>query len=237
MRREEQIQHCDRAGQIWRRRRQLRGTLDRADVGVARHQLRSPCALHERIAAGEDANRQYRGATAGRRSRGNGPIVRKFKELHALSITTAKAMGPLALSGIIFALTLGGILLGTLLRRTLPKHHLSEEAKNTGGLGVGLIATIAARVLGLLIAAERGSFDPQNTQVKQITADLILLDKILAQYGPEARPIREQMRSSVGPFTDRLWHEKQIATGAPFETNAAAEKGYLAFHKISPQDD
>jgi hypothetical protein len=146
-------------------------------------------------------------------------------------------MSPLALSGIIFASTLGGIFLGALLRRTLPKHHLSDDAQNTVRLGVGLIATIAALVLGLLIAAAKGSFDTQNTQVKQITADLILLDNILAQYGPEARPIREQMRASVGAFADQLWREKEIGVTGPFETNAAAEKVYLAIQKLPSHDD
>jgi hypothetical protein len=146
-------------------------------------------------------------------------------------------MSASALSGIIFVLTLGGILLGALLRRTLPKHHLSEDAQDTVRLGVGLIATIAALVLGLLIAAAKGSFDTQNTQIKQITADLILVDNILAQYGAEARPIREQMRSSVGAFADQLWREKQIEVKGPFETNAAAEKVYLAIQKLAPQDD
>ncbi len=65
-------------------------------------------------------------------------------------------MSPLALSAFIFALTLGGIFLGSLLRQTLPKDHLSEDAQNTVRLGVGLIATIAALVLGLLIAAAKG---------------------------------------------------------------------------------
>src|SRR6201982_1931857 len=134
-------------------------------------------------------------------------------------------MSALALSGIIFVLTLGGILLGALLRRTLPKHHLSEDAQKPVRLGVGLVATIAALVLDLLIAAAKGSFDTQNTQIKQITADLILLDNILAQYCPEARTIREQMRGSVGAFADQLWREKQIGVGGPLEPNAAAEKG------------
>lgn len=151
--------------------------------------------------------------------------------------TAASTMSPLAVSGIIFALTLGGIFLGTMLRRTLPKHHLDENSQDTVRLGVGLIATIAALVLGLLIAAAKNSFDTQNTQIKQITADLILLDKILAQYGPDARPIREQMRSSVGAFADQLWREKQIGVSGPFETNAAAEKVYLEIQKLSPQDD
>ena len=135
-------------------------------------------------------------------------------------------MSALTVSGIIFILTLGGILLGTLLRRTLPRHHLNEHAKDVVRLGVGLIATIAALVLGLLIGAAKGSFDTQSTQVKQITANLILLDSILAQYGPEARPIREHMRSAVDPFADRLWREKEVATTGPFETNAAEEQVY-----------
>jgi len=146
-------------------------------------------------------------------------------------------MSGFLLSGIIFLLILSGIFLGTLLRRSLPKHHLSEDAQNTVRLGVGLIATIAALVLGLLIAAAKGSFDTQNTQVTQITADLILLDNILAQYGPEARPIREQMRSSVGSFADRLWREKQDAARGPFEANAATERVYLEIQGLSPQND
>jgi hypothetical protein len=146
-------------------------------------------------------------------------------------------MSAAVLSGIIFLLTLGGILLGALLRHTLPKHHLSEDAQDVVRLGVGLIATIAALVLGLLIAAAKGSFDTQDTQVKQITADLILLDNILAQYGPQARPIREQMRGTIGPFADQLWREKQVGVAAPFETNAAAEKVYLDIQGLSPQND
>ena len=96
-------------------------------------------------------------------------------------------MSALAVSAIIFLYTLGGIFLGALLRRTLPK-HLNEHAKDVVRLGAGLIATIAALVVGLLIAAAKGSFDTQSTHLKHITADLILLDNILAQYGPEVRP-------------------------------------------------
>jgi archaellum biogenesis protein FlaJ (TadC family) len=78
-------------------------------------------------------------------------------------------MSALAVSCLIFALTLGGILLGTLLRRALPEHHLSKDSQHVVRLGVGLTGTIAALVLGLLIAAAKGSFDTQNTQVKQMT--------------------------------------------------------------------
>ena len=146
-------------------------------------------------------------------------------------------MRALILSGIIFVSTLGGIFLGTLLRRALPRHHLDEHVKDVVRLGVGLVATIAALVLGLLIAAAKSSFDTQTGQVRQITANLILLDNILAQYGPEARPVREQIRSTVGPFADRLWREKEADASGPFETDDAAERVYLDIQKLSPHDD
>jgi hypothetical protein len=139
-------------------------------------------------------------------------------------------------SVIIFVLTVGGILVGTLLRRTLPQHHLSDDVKDVVRLGGGLTATMAALVLGLLIAAAKSSFDTQTGQVRQITADLILLDNILAQYGPEARGVRTQIRSTVGPFADRLWREKESATRGPFETDGTEEQVYLAIQRLSPQD-
>jgi hypothetical protein len=146
-------------------------------------------------------------------------------------------MSPLALSCVIFLLTLSGIFLGTLLRRALPKYHLSKDSQDIVRLGAGLIATIAALVLGLLIAAAKNSFDTQNSQVKQITANIILLDNLLAQYGPETRQIREQMRSAMGAFADRLWQEKEAATTGGFEFSSAGEKVYLAIQALSPQND
>jgi hypothetical protein len=146
-------------------------------------------------------------------------------------------MSALALSCLIFVLTLGGIFFGTLLRRALPKHHLSKDSQDVVRLGVGLIATIAALVLGLLIASAKSSFDTQSTQITQITADIILLDNLLAEYGPEARPIREQMRSIIGPLADRLWREKQASAVTPFELSAPAEKAFLEIQALSPQND
>jgi hypothetical protein len=146
-------------------------------------------------------------------------------------------MSALALSCLIFVLTLGGIFLGALLRRVLPEHHLSEDSQDVVRLGVGLIATLAALLLGLLIAAAKSTFDTQSTQVTQITADIILLDNLLAQYGPEAGPIRQQMRSVIGPFADQIWREKQASSATPFERNASAEQVYLAVQALSPQND
>ena len=146
-------------------------------------------------------------------------------------------MSALILAGIIFILTLGGIWLGTHASPHIAETSSERACQDVVRLGVGLIATIAALVLAFLIAAAKGSFDTQTTQLKQITADLILLDNILAQYGPEALPIRQHMRSAVGPFADRLWREKQLATIGPFEANASEEQVYLEIQKLSPHND
>jgi hypothetical protein len=146
-------------------------------------------------------------------------------------------MSPGVLSCVIFALTLGGIVLGALLRTTLPQHHLSKDSQDVVRLGVGLIATIAALVLGLLIAAAKGSFDTQSGQVKQITADMILLDLLLEKYGPEALPIRVEMRSVIGPLADRLWHEKLADAAGPIAKDTKAEGVYVAIQALSPKND
>lgn len=91
-------------------------------------------------------------------------------------------MTPLVLSCAIFALVLGGILLG----HALPGQHLNKESQDAVRLGVGLIATMAALVLGLLIASAKSTFDTESGQIKRITSDIIFLDNLLAQYGPEA---------------------------------------------------
>ena len=146
-------------------------------------------------------------------------------------------MNALSLSLLIFVLILGGIFLGALLRKMLPENHLSKEAQDVVRLGVGLVATMAALVLGLLIASAKTSFDTQTSQVKQITANINLLDTLLAQYGPEALPIRVQIRSGIGAFADKIWSEKQHRTNAPFEANAATEQIYIAIQALPPKSD
>ncbi|MGA7520345.1 MAG: hypothetical protein WBW28_25795, partial [Pseudolabrys sp.] len=146
-----------------------------------------------------------------------------------------QCMGSLALSCDIFWLVLGGIFIGTAFRRALPENHLSKETQDVVRLGAGLTATIAALVLGLLIGGAKGSFDTRGSQVKQLTANIILLDNLLAQYGPEATPLRKGLRGAINPIVDRLWHEK--ITTEPFTTASEGEKVYLAILALSPQNE
>ena len=104
---------------------------------------------------------------------------------------------PLFMSVIVFACVLSGTFVGIFLRNSLPKHHLSGATKDVVKLGTGLIGTIAALVLGLLIASANSTFQTQGAQVQQLTANVVFLDQTLAQYGPEAASARNLMRRVV----------------------------------------
>src|ERR1700726_3950277 len=148
-------------------------------------------------------------------------------------------MSAIALSCVAFACIAGGVLLGFFLRNTLPEHHLSSDAKDVVRLGTGLVGTIAALVLGLLIASAKNSFDTQRGQVRQMTANIVLLDELLDQYGPEASRARGLFRSSVDIVVDRIWHENSsgASTAGPFKASAAGEAFYAKLQELSPQND
>ena len=122
-------------------------------------------------------------------------------------------MSPLALSLIAFACILCGTLLASVLRTLLPEHHLSNDSKDVVKLGIGMVATLAALVLGLLLASAKGNFDTMSGELKQTGAKIVLLDRLMAEYGPEAREARDLLRRGLSAAIQRIW---------PEETNKAA---------------
>src|SRR5260370_16383334 len=117
-------------------------------------------------------------------------------------------MSALTLSLVAFVVIFGGALLGMLLRAVLPEPHLNADSRDVVRLGTGLIATLSALVVGLLIASAQSSFQTQSNQIKQITANIILLDNLLARSGPQAQPLRPLLRSGVKTLFDRIWREQ-----------------------------
>ena len=106
-------------------------------------------------------------------------------------------MSSIVISLITFALVFGGALIGIALRSILPPNNLTADSRDVVKLGMGMVATMAALVLGLLIASAKSSFDMQNTELTEMSSKVVLLDRILAHYGPEAKEARDELRSSV----------------------------------------
>src|SRR5262252_2128268 len=115
----------------------------------------------------------------------------------------------------------GGAVVGYALQRVLPKHHLSKDAQDAVKLAVGVIATSTALVLGLLVSSSKAQFDAMGSRLVQFGANLIVLDNTLAEYGPEAKPAREQLRRGVETTLQRLWPEERTGSS----TMKALERG------------
>ena len=114
-------------------------------------------------------------------------------------------MHPTLVGVIVFACTFGGALLGMWVRTILPAGHLDEDSKDTVKLGIGLVATMSALVLGLVTASAKSSFDAVDTAVKSAALDVLTLDRLLARYGPETSGLRTSLQRMVASRIDMVW--------------------------------
>jgi hypothetical protein len=133
----------------------------------------------------------------------------------------------------------GGVLLGLLLRRVVPDQHLKEESKDTIKLGAGMIATVSALVLGLLVASAKNTFDATEEVITQRAAKIIFLDRLLSDYGPETKATREQLRQTVAASLDTIWaDEKSGGSGlAAYERMNGMQGTQMTLLKVTPTTD
>ena len=145
-------------------------------------------------------------------------------------------MSSVTVSLSIFACIFGGALFGLLLRAILPPHHLSRESQDIVKLGMGLVGTMAALVLGLLVASAKGSYDAQSTELTQMAANVALLDRVLVRYGPETKEPRALLRGNLVRVLDHVWSKNESAPQlAPPSTGG--EILYEKIQGLSPQND
>jgi hypothetical protein len=138
---------------------------------------------------------------------------------------------------ITFALVFGGALLGMYFRNALSEDHLREDVRDVIKLSTGLIGTMAALVLGLLIASAKSSYDTKSTQIKQITANIILLDLDLERYGPDARNLRIALREAISLLIDRIWNEGDRAKVSPFSASVQAAEFVKKIQQLQPNNE
>lgn len=131
-----------------------------------------------------------------------------------------------------------GLLVGLLLQNILPAHHLSEASRDTVKIGAGMLATLTALVLGLLVSSAKSSFDAMNTAIASGGAKIIMLDRILANYGPEANEARHQLRETVAGAIDRIWSSKKLSPGGlrAAESGTGAETIQIKLNELTPKN-
>ena len=122
-------------------------------------------------------------------------------------------MTPIEISAVILCCVLAGALTGMALRTLLPKHHLDADTRDLVKLGVGLIGTMSALLLGLLVSSTKASYDARRTELTQIAATAILLDRALAHFGPEAADARAALREAAEAMRQSTWSQGDQARG------------------------
>src|SRR5450631_61057 len=146
-------------------------------------------------------------------------------------------MNSIAVRVIVFACVFGGAVCGILLGRILPQDHLSPDSKEAVRLGMGLVATMAALVLGLLVSSAKSFFDAQNAELAQISAKVILLDRLLSHYGQETKEVRDLLRGIVADGIDATWPQERIRSSRVGAPSTEPENFVAQIQALSPLDD
>ena len=144
-----------------------------------------------------------------------------------------------------FVCTLAAALVGTFIRNALPPAHVSKESQDVIRLGMGLVATMTALLLGLVTAAAKGSFDSQDLAIKNAAAGILTLDRLLARYGPETQPTRDLLRRTMAARIETMWPSGKSADGrstlddtaSVSKTGQAAEEIENEILQLSPQNE
>src|SRR5215468_7587604 len=107
-----------------------------------------------------------------------------------------------------FVAIFGGVLIGRFVARRLPGHHLSSETQSAVTVSVAVIGTLSALVLGLMITSANSSFSARADEVRELSLQLIRMDRNLRRYGPGADDARAKLHEWGITKTRQLFPEK-----------------------------
>lgn len=127
---------------------------------------------------------------------------------------------------------------GMFLRDRLPSHHLNTESKDVIRLATAIVGTLAALALGLLIASANSDYKDAQSELDATAARIILLDRLMAQYGPETGDARKVLRDLIQSRLERGWtietSNEQSAGRASVYKQIETVQGKL--RALDPQD-
>ena len=129
------------------------------------------------------------------------------------------------------------VLIGRSVRRHLPDDHLSGDSRDAVKLAMGLVATMTALLLGLLVSSAKETYDTQRTEVIEMAAKVAFLDRVLTAYGAEASGVRARFRDAVADAVHGMWPD-EAGTRAQLAPNVAVgDNVYAAIQSLSTRDD
>jgi hypothetical protein len=141
------------------------------------------------------------------------------------------------IAAVLFVVLVVVIFVGAGLRRLLPAEHLSSDSKDSVKLALGLVGTMTAILLGLLVSSAKTSFDTTRSEVMQLAAKVALLDRVLLLYGPQTRDARRVLRESVEEGVRRTWPTNGQATSQLSPNEHMGDAVYVAISHLEPQNE
>ena len=136
-----------------------------------------------------------------------------------------------------FLCTFGASLLAIAVRRRMPDHHLEGDSKGAVQLVLGLIATLTALVLGLLISSGYANYQAQQNEVEQLGVHLFQLDRTLAQFGPETLEQRAELRKMLARIVLRVWPTEGALKLAPGTLQEEGENFFGGVVALTPKSE
>jgi hypothetical protein len=146
-------------------------------------------------------------------------------------------MNSVETSCIIFGCSFGMGLLGMALNFRLPDDHLDAGSRDVVKLVMGLIATISALVLSLLIASGSSHYQAQQNEVQSLSANVILLDRVLSFYGQDAKEPRDLLRQGLATVHDRIWSSVGAPELDPRATQGVTGDFIVSLKSLAPKSD
>src|SRR5580658_3493872 len=111
-----------------------------------------------------------------------------------------RGIGSLRISVLVFSLLFGGALMGIYANPFLPVDHIKGVQ-----VSVGLLTTMFGLLFSLQLSSGKAFFDTQEQEVMGMRSKAVLLDNVLAHYGPEANGAREALRNNVDEVLNHVW--------------------------------
>lgn len=138
---------------------------------------------------------------------------------------------------IILGCLLGAVVVGRGLRVVVREHHLDPDTRDVVKLAMGLVATMSALLLGLLVSSTKGSYDTVRNEVIQMAAKIVFLNRVLTVYGPDATEARGQFQRAVRETIQRMWPNDaggQVRLDPNLKTGNAVVG---AIQRLAPNDE
>lgn len=146
-------------------------------------------------------------------------------------------MTPIVTSLIAFVLLFAASLFGMSLHRWMSEHHRSKETKDSVRIGMGSVATVAALVLGLLVASTQEAYEDEKNEVIRMSSKIVYLDQLFINFGSEASGCRTILRDAVNGAIIRIWPNHEFSHDAPDPGPAWSQTLPAAIQNLNPQTD